>query len=267
MSTCSPLQGSYQQVDELDTHEGGDDSSDTIHEDVLEEQSHGARRFEGDPSHGQGNQKRDYHSVEDEGGKHSTVEAQAQNVQGLEGRESGSEHHGENGEVLRHIVGYAKCSHGPARHQQLLPQEHHFDYFRRVGLEVNHVGSLLGCLGPRIHRQAYVGHSEGRGVVRPVSYHRDHQILSLLLPYDGVLVLRLGLGNKLVNAHFVCNALCCEWLVPGDHHRADSHGLHCFYLLLGSRLEDILQSNQSRDLMVARHGHGGIPVGGDAFDP
>ena len=69
-----------QQIDEFDADEWHDDSAYAVDQRVLEEQSHGACRFEGYAAHGERNQKRNDYRVEDESGQDGAFKTQMQNV-------------------------------------------------------------------------------------------------------------------------------------------------------------------------------------------
>ena len=138
-------------------------------------------------------------------------------------RVDGHEHRRQDREVLRDVVGDRERRDRAAGDQQLLADRDDLEQLRRVRVEVDHVGRLLGRRRPAVHRQADVGLGERRGVVRAVAGHRDEVAVGLLAADEGDLVLGLGLGDEVVDAGLAGDRRCGPRVVAGDHHGPDAH--------------------------------------------
>ena len=102
-------------------------------------------------------------------------------VQHAQAGEAG-EHRGDDGEVLRHVVGDRERRERAAGDQQLLADLDDVDELRRVGVEVDHVPGFLRRLRAGVHRHADVGLRERGRVVGAVTGHRDEPAAALLVP-------------------------------------------------------------------------------------
>ena len=173
------------------------------------------------------------------------------------------EHYGNYREIFRHIIGDAERRHCSAGHEQLFSEHDHLDDLGRVRLQVYHVGSLLGCLSSRIHRQTHISYGQRGCVVGAVPDHSYDSGLSLLSRHNVVLVFRLRFGPVLVNPHFGGNALRRQGLVTSQHDRPNSHHLDRQNLLPDTRLQNILEPDNSDNLPVPRHSQRRISLARD----
>ena len=87
------------------------------------------------------------------------------------------EHRGQDGEVLRHVVGDAERGQRAAGHQQLLADLDDLDELGRVAVEVHHVAGFARRLRAGVHRHADIGLRQRRRVVGAVAGHGDELAL------------------------------------------------------------------------------------------
>jgi hypothetical protein len=81
----------------------------------------------------------------------------------------------------------------------------------------------LAALRTRVHRQAHVGLSERGGVVGAIAHHRYEFAFRLLRPQVFELRFRRRLGDEVINSGLMGDRLRSQWVVAGDHHRAETH--------------------------------------------
>ena len=121
----------------------------------------------------------------------------------------------------------------------------------RVGVEVDHVGRILGSRGPTVHRQSDVGLGECRSVVRAVTGHRDEVALGLLRPDERDLLLGRGLRDEVVDAGLLGDGRRGARIVAGDHHGADAHPAELGEALDESLLDGVLEFDHAEDTALA----------------
>src|SRR5690242_5037829 len=162
-------------------------------------------------------------------------------VERVQHRERAGEHRWNDGEILGYVIGDRERSQCTAGHQQLFSDFHHFNEFRRVGIEVHHVAGFLGRLSAGIHRDADVGLRECRRIVRAIAGH-GHQFAATLLAADQIhLVFRSSLRKKIIDTGLTRNGSSRKWIVPRNHDGADSHGPKLVEAVLHSALNDVLE--------------------------
>ena len=174
-------------------------------------------------------------------------------VQRVQHREGRGKHRRNDGEVFGYVVGNRKRGQRAARHQELLANLHNLNQLGRVGVEVDHVAGLLGCLRARVHGHAHIGLRQCGGIVGAVAGH-GYQFALALLTLDQVhLVLGLGLGQKVVHSSFARNHRRGQRVVAGNHDGANAHGAQPRQALLQTALDDVLQVNHAQCGRVLRH--------------
>ena len=117
----------------------------------------------------------------------------------------GQEHRGDDREVLRDVVRNRKRGQCPSRDQELLANLDNLDELRGVRVEIDHVPGFLRRLRAGVHRDSDVGLGERRGVVGAIAGHGDELAVGLLAPDERHLVLGCRLGEKVVDARFLCD--------------------------------------------------------------
>ena len=133
----------------------------------------------------------------------------------------------------------------PRRDEQLLADFDDLDQLRRVRIEVHHVAGFLGGLRAGVHGHADIGLGERGRVVGAVADHRDHAAAGLLPADERELVLRFGLGQKIVHARLRGDGGGGELVVAGDHHGADAHLAELREAFLDAALDDVLEMNHA----------------------
>src|SRR2546427_2239986 len=117
------------------------------------------------------------------------------------------------------------------------------------------IGSFLRCWDPRVHGHTPVRHRKGRGVIGPVSYHRNNSRLALFPLDDVILVLRFRLRLVLVNPPLRRYALGGERLIASYHNRPNAHHLDRHDLLPDIGFENVSQPCDSDRLSISRKRH------------
>ena len=136
--------------------------------------------------------------------------------------------------------------------EELLPDLDDLDQLGRVRVQVDHVAGLARRLGARVHRDPDVGGGEGGSVVRAVARHRHELTCGLLAPDQRHLVLRLGLGEEVVDARLLCDRPRGQRVVARDHHGADAHRPELREALPHSLLDHVLEVDHAERRRVAR---------------
>ena len=154
----------------------------------------------------------------------------------------------------------------PAGHEQLLADLDDLDELGRVAIEVDHVAGLLGGLGAGVHGHADVGLGQGRGVVGAVAHHGDELAAGLFLADVGELGLGRRLGDEVVDAGLVGDRFGRQRIVAGDHDDPQPHLAEPGEPFADALLEDVLELDQSDDLIAGRHGQRGCALRGDRID-
>ena len=117
-----------------------------------------------------------------------------------------------------------------------------------VGLESRSTmlpASLAACVPVFIATPTSAWASAGASLV-PSPVIATMPALGLLLADEGELVLRLGLGEKIVHARFRGDRGGGERIVAGDHHRADAHVAELGKPFLEAALDDVLELNHAK---------------------
>ena len=176
---------------------------------------------------------------------------QTHDVERVELREDRDEHRRDDGEVLRDVVRDREGRDRAPGDEQLLADRDDLEQLGRVGVEVDHVGRVLGRRRPAVHRQADVGLGERRGVVGAVAGHRDEVALGLLRPDERDLLLGRGLRDEVVDAGFLGDRRGRPRVVAGDHHRPDAHPPELGESLDEAFLDRVLELDDAEDAALA----------------
>ena len=170
-----------------------------------------------------------------------------------------------DGEIFRHIVSDAERGQRAARHQHLLTNVHDFNQLGRVRVEIDHVARLFCRLGTGVHCHRHVGLRQSRGIVGPVTGHRDQTPFRLILTNQGQFGFRCGFGKKIIHARFGSNRRCGQAVIPGDHHRFDPHFTQLGKAFFDAAFDDILQGNHPQHICAFSHHQRRCPLTGHAF--
>ena len=107
------------------------------------------------PRRASGIERDDDQGVEDDGRQDRALRRrQAHDVERVQLRVDRDEHRRQDREVLGDVVGDRERRDRAARDEQLLADRDDLEQLRRIGVEVDHVGRLLGRRRPAVHRQA-----------------------------------------------------------------------------------------------------------------
>ena len=166
------------------------------------------------------------------------------------------EQRGQDREVLRDVVGDRERRDRAARDEQLLADLDDLEQLRRVRVEVDHVGRLLGRRRAAVHRQPDVRLGERRGVVGAVAGHRDEVAVRLLLADERDLRLGRGLGDEVVDAGLARDRRRGPRVVAGDHHRPDAHLAELGEALDEALLDGVLELDHAEDRAGRRGSRG-----------
>src|SRR5271168_3898777 len=157
-------------VNQFDPDKRRDNSAQPVHQQVPPQQCLRAQRTVFHPAQSQRHQRNNNQRVENHRRKYRRVRIlQSHHVQNLQLRESRCEHRRNNREIFRHIISNRKSRQRPACNQQLFPDFHHLNQFRRIRIQIHHVPSFLRRLRSRVHREAHVRLRQSRRVIRPVA--------------------------------------------------------------------------------------------------
>jgi len=133
------------------------------------------------------------------------------------------EHRRDNREILRHVVGDAECGQSASGHQHLLADLDDLDELRWVGIQVHHMPASFAACVPVFIATPDVSLGQCGRVVGPIAGHGHQSTSRLFFPNVSKLLLRCGLGKKIVDARFRGNGCRRQRVVAGDHHRFDPH--------------------------------------------
>ena len=148
---------------------------------------------------------------------------QLHDVQRRYGGEGGHQHRGNNREIFRHIVGDAERRQRTARDEHLLPDFNDVEQLGWIAVEIDHVPGFARGLRAGVHRHADVRLCQGGRVVRSVAGHRDKTAFGLFVANAAKFVLRRRLRHEIVHAGLGGDGSRRQWIVAGDHHRANAH--------------------------------------------
>ncbi len=173
---------------------------------------------------------------------------------------------GDDGEVLRHIVGDAERRQCAARHQELLSDLNDLHELRRVAVQIDHVRSLARGLGPRVHRDGNVRLRERGGVVCAIPGHGDEAASLLIFAYKPELVFGLRFREEVVDPGFRRNRRRGELVITGDHDGPYPHQTKLRESLFDSSLDNILQVYDAEDFRILGNNERGPPGPADVLD-
>ncbi len=204
------------------------------------------------PRRASGIERDDHEGVEDHRRQDRALgRRQAHDVERGELREDRDEDRRDDREVLGDVVGDRERRDRAPGDQELLPDRDDLEQLGGVGVEVDHVGRVLGRGRAAVHRHADVRLGEGRRVVGAVAGHRDQVALGLLGADEGDLVLRGGLRDEVVDAGLLGDRRRRPRVVAGDHHGLDAHAAEFGEPLDEAFLDGVLELDDAQDPALA----------------
>ena len=152
----------------------------------------------------------------------------------------------------------------PACDQELLADRDDLEQLGRIGVEVDHVGRLLGRRRAAVHGQPDIGLGKRRRVVRAVAGHRQQVAFGLLLADEADLLLGSRLRDEVVDTGFLGDRRRGARVVAGDHHRPDAHLAELGEALDEPFLDRVLELDHAQDATLGLEDQRGGPLVGDA---
>ena len=171
-------------------------------------------------------------------------------IQNTQLRDGRHKHGGNNRKILCDIVCNGEGGKRAAGDEQLLADFHHLQDLGGIGVQIHHIGGLLGRGGAGVHGKAHVCLGEGGRVIGAVAGHGDDLSLRLLFFDDADLVLRLALGYEAVHPGLFGDSGCGQGVIAGTHDGLDTDRAQTFKTLCHAGLYGVFQVNHAEHLIV-----------------
>ena len=147
-------------------------------------------------------------------------------------------------------MGDRESSQCTTSHQQLFTDLHNLNQFCRIIIQVNHITGFLCSLCTTIHSHTYIRLRQSRSIICTITHHRN-QLTSLLLFLDIFhLILRFSFSDEIIHTGFFCNIFSSQRVITCYHNRFYTHFTQTFKTLLNTRFDNILQFNNSYNILV-----------------
>ena len=176
------MKSSDDEIDQFDADERHNDATEAVDEQVALQNRQRAHWPVRDAAQREWDQRYNDEGVKNDGAQNGAGRAvQVHDVQRRNRRERRHQHRRNDREIFRHIVGDAEGRQRAARDQHLFSDLDDVDQLGRVAVEIDHVAGFARGLRAGVHRDAHIGLSERRRVVRSVAGHGHEMAVGLFV--------------------------------------------------------------------------------------